>query len=353
MRVNVTRTSTLPAVDAVGIGSHHAAAGDMGLGYYDNDMVASQAQGSGDDAATIAFGLDPDQDRILTEATTTSSGTKTLTNHYDDASDETAWTSTLKPDGTTVTKRYVDGIDGNLAAVVADDGTVKLDLSNLHGDTVATIDPSVTSIGNYHETTEYGLARDAATAADDYGWLGGKKRSSDDLGGLTLMGVRLYNPATGRFLSTDPIYGGNANAYTYPTDPINGYDLTGKTTRQMDDTNPPQGKSHGKSKSSHKLSKVAATKPAPVKHPSIEKKTKECNWGCSLSHHITAGEHDGVKAAGAGAAGGGAFGCIVTAAAGCVEGSALSGAIGGTLGFVGGGLYGLIHGRLSHRRAKR
>ena len=222
------RESTLPAADAVGIGSHHAAVGDMALGYYSNDLVASQAQGSGDDSTTIAFGLDPDQNRILTEATTTSAGTKTLTNHYDDASDETAWTSTLKADGTTVTKRYVDGIDGNLAATVADDGSVKLDLTNLHGDTVATIDPDATSIANYHETTDYGLPRDAASAADDYGWLGAKKRSSDDLGGLTLMGVRLYNPATGRFLLVDPVPGGNANAYVYPTDPINDDDISGE-----------------------------------------------------------------------------------------------------------------------------
>jgi hypothetical protein len=41
------------------------------------------------------------------------------------------------------------------------------------------------------------------------------------------MGVRLHNPATGRFLSVDPIPRGNANAYTYPTDPINDYDISG------------------------------------------------------------------------------------------------------------------------------
>jgi RHS repeat-associated protein len=224
------RTSTLPAADAVGIGSYHAATGDLALSYYNNDMVASQAQGSGDDATTIAFGLDPDQNRVLTEATTTSAGTKTLTNHYDDASDETAWTSTLKIDGTTVTKRYVDGIDGNLDALVNDNGDVKLELTNIHGDIVATIDPGATSITGYQETTEFGIPRDPASAADDYGWLGAKKRSSNDLGGLTLMGVRLYNPATGRFLSVDPVPGGNANAYTYPTDPINNYDTTGATT---------------------------------------------------------------------------------------------------------------------------
>ncbi|MFJ8275139.1 hypothetical protein ACIQ8G_33460 [Streptomyces sp. NPDC094154] len=44
-------------------------------------------------------------------------------------------------------------------------------------------------------------------------WLGVKRRSSETLPGLVLMGVRLYNPATGRFLSPDTVYGGNANAY--------------------------------------------------------------------------------------------------------------------------------------------
>ncbi|WP_406182371.1 RHS repeat-associated core domain-containing protein [Streptomyces canus] len=62
-----------------------------------------------------------------------------------------------------------------------------------------------------------------------YGWLGGKQRSSETPNGVTLMGVRLYDPPTGRFLSVDPVPGGNANAYEYCNgDPLNRYDLDGK-----------------------------------------------------------------------------------------------------------------------------
>jgi RHS repeat-associated protein len=46
---------------------------------------------------------------------------------------------------------------------------------------------------------------------------------------ITLMGVRLYNPTTGRFLSIDPIRGGSCNTCDYTcADPINGLDLDGK-----------------------------------------------------------------------------------------------------------------------------
>ena len=43
-----------------------------------------------------------------------------------------------------------------------------------------------------------------------------------------LMGSRLYNPMTGRFLTRDPVPGGSDNAYVYPADPINKLDLNGK-----------------------------------------------------------------------------------------------------------------------------
>ncbi|MFP5336429.1 MAG: RHS repeat-associated core domain-containing protein [Actinomycetes bacterium] len=77
------------------------------------------------------------------------------------------------------------------------------------------------------DADEYGQPR-PGTPTPRYGWLGAKQRDTDTPTGLLLMGVRLYNPATGRFLSVDPIPGGNENAYNYPNDPINMFDLDGK-----------------------------------------------------------------------------------------------------------------------------
>ena len=42
------------------------------------------------------------------------------------------------------------------------------------------------------------------------------------------MGVRLYNPTTGRFLTVDPVPGGNDNPYIYVTNPNDAFDLNGQ-----------------------------------------------------------------------------------------------------------------------------
>ena len=213
------RTTSVPATDASGIGPFAAATGSLTVGYYANDMTASEAQGG----QTASFALDPLLDRIVS----TTTGRTVTTNDYGDDTDSPDWSTT----GGAWT-RDVSGPDGNLDATVTQAGVVTLDLVNLQGDEVATAadstsDTGVTA-GSYTESTEYGAPRNPTAATATYGWLGGKERSAENLGGLIQMGVRLYNPATGRFLSADPVYGGNANPYVCPTDPVNGDDLTGE-----------------------------------------------------------------------------------------------------------------------------
>ncbi|WP_462188950.1 MULTISPECIES: ribonuclease domain-containing protein [unclassified Frankia] len=60
--------------------------------------------------------------------------------------------------------------------------------------------------------------------------MGSFHRSRDTVSGIFLMGARLYNPTTGRFLSVDPVFGGSANPYEYALqDPYNLQDLDGQS----------------------------------------------------------------------------------------------------------------------------
>jgi RHS repeat-associated protein len=210
------RTLTVPSADAGG-------AGDLSLGYYTNDMVHTQTVAG----HTKTWTLDP-TGRLRTQNDSASAITDT--NHYTDASDSPAWIGTLTGGGTSSWTRNVEGVTGDLAATIDNTGTVVLQLTNLHGDVVATADDATgaSAVTAYFESTEFGIPRSGATT-QRYAWLGGKRRSSDSLGGLTLMGVRLYDPATGRFLQTDPVPGGSANNYDYVyQDPINKLDLNGQ-----------------------------------------------------------------------------------------------------------------------------
>jgi len=135
------------------------------------------------------------------------------------------------PIRTTTWTRNIDDLGGGLGILECSDGTARLQLSDLRGNVVGSATIGGTAIDSYASYTEYGLARTAVPVEyEGYGWLGRfSRKSAGNVGGVTLMGARLYNPTTGRFLSRDSVQGGNDNAYVYPPDPINKIDLDGRS----------------------------------------------------------------------------------------------------------------------------
>ena len=103
-------------------------------------------------------------------------------------------------------------------------GTASYFVADPHGDLVGTTTVNGTFTAR-QTTDEFGNA--ATGALGRLGWLGIKERfSAQD--GIIRMGVRLYDPASGRFLEEDPVAGGSCNEYDYSCqDPVNHFDIGG------------------------------------------------------------------------------------------------------------------------------
>ncbi|MFD9302132.1 DNRLRE domain-containing protein [Streptomyces sp. NPDC060048] len=201
--------------------------GTDSIDYYANDLVRRQTTGT----KRQTWELDPKlrfrSSTVETQAAGTWTTTETKKNHYSDDSDNPRWIDE-DASASTIT-RYVQSLNGSMAASTGKTGGVVLNLASIHGDVALQLPLDTSVAPRAYDSDEYGNARTGKNTDQRYGWLGSEQRSTMQTSDALLMGVRLYSPTEGRFLSTDPLYGGNANPYEYcHGDPVNCTDLTGQ-----------------------------------------------------------------------------------------------------------------------------
>ncbi|MBD0737047.1 hypothetical protein BGM09_28305 [Streptomyces sp. CBMA29] len=161
------------------------------------------------------------------------STTTTTTSHYAGDGDSPAWV-VQGADGTVT--RSVEGLDGGLEATTGATGATTLQLTTLHGDISVQLPLDALQPVTVSRTDEYGNPKvDSVTSR--YGWLGRYQRAYDNADGNIVMGMRVYSPVQGRFLSADPVAGGSCNPYEYGCgDPVNNIDASGTACRYYNKT---------------------------------------------------------------------------------------------------------------------
>ncbi|MFI6002225.1 DNRLRE domain-containing protein [Streptomyces sp. NPDC051366] len=194
--------------------------------YYANDLAHQQTAGTLRQTWQLDSAL-----RYRSWTTETGSGsnwtqTAAKVNHYSGDGDSPRW---ITEDITTgAVTRHITSATGALAATTGKTGDVVLQLTNIHGDVAMLLPLDTSKAPVALDADEFGNPRTGQQSAR-YGWLGGQQRSAETVTGTMLMGVRMYSPATGRFLTSDPVYGGSATAYDYANqDPGNQFDPSGR-----------------------------------------------------------------------------------------------------------------------------
>ncbi|MFY1616319.1 RHS repeat-associated core domain-containing protein [Micromonospora sp. WMMD736] len=211
------RTTAVPAIDTA-----TTSGGDVTIAYHSTDLVDTITQGG----RTTDYVLDVTGERIRSWTDNATGAPVQSLYHYDGDEDSPSWTQETAGRFT----RPVSGLSAMAGIFDSDSAQVNWQITNLHGDLVAAIHGGDEGLSSTSEADEYGTPRNPGDIGTQrYGWLGAKQRAADTPSGIILMGVRLYNPATGRFLQTDPVEGGSCNDYDYAcADPVNAFDLDGK-----------------------------------------------------------------------------------------------------------------------------
>jgi RHS repeat-associated protein len=219
-RLNEPGITYNPFGDITALPAQNAEDPELASTYYTDNQVASQTQNK----QTISYTLDP-AGRTLEANATGEPNKADIISHYSGPSSTPAWTENK---GTKAWTRNITGINGSLTAIQNEGANPVLQLTNLHGDIIATasVSEAATALTSRADTSEFGVP--TTTNPGKYAWLGSMGLPTELPSGVIAMGARSYVPQLGRFLQPDPVPGGSANAYNYTFgDPVNTFDPTG------------------------------------------------------------------------------------------------------------------------------
>ncbi|MFI4990570.1 MAG: RHS repeat-associated core domain-containing protein [Solirubrobacterales bacterium] len=289
-------TTTLPPGDAGGSALTSA--------YYVNDQLQSQTQ----NGETISYNLDPAG--RTRETVSTGKTASTIVSHYAGSGDSPAWTVNLSGEAI----RSISGVDGYLAAIQKGVEPPVLQLTNLHGDVVATAskNESATELASKVDTSEFGVP--TVTTPPPYSWLGGDELPTELSTGIAAMGVRSYVPQLGRFLQTDPVPGGSANSYSYTFgDPVDTSDPSGEYTIELDEFDESYENEQAAAAAAARAAEIRAAEEAAAR-AEAEERAAQAAQEAELARIL--GEGAGLVVEGGGNSGGGCSGTRACVAVG-------------------------------------